>query len=389
MPVRAAGRALARPLTEFLAWAGAGKRARIPTPHPAQGRATGEQVLVVFDIDQSLLKWEEYNVRIRTAEFDLVAGILAEEFTANRVRVALNTGRSLHSVQHVGHFLAPLPIAALVTGDGQQIFWNAGAEPADRWIAALRPRDQDAIWERSHRGAWNEPLALRRLWRAYRDHGFRPVPPETFTWSTDVDHLLRYTGKAAVGELVAVGTGEGPAVKIRYQPEHTDEVHALTELVIHQAIEDLAADGIRALPDFRSWSPFWPSEPAHNYLVAGIKHPTVNKGSPVNWIIAELERLGDCIAGVVPVGDSGNDEGMIVPGWYTGRDARPLPNLPIYHDGGNPKDKVLREIQHQPEMLIVSPVSVFGRLAAWSPDLPGALRRRFQELASHSRRRPR
>ena len=389
MPVIAAGRALARPLTEFLAWTGAARRARIPTPHPAEGRRAGEQALVVFDLDQSLLKWEEYNLRIRQEEFALVARILGEEFAENRVRVALNTGRSLHSIQHVAHFLAPLPIAVLITGDGQQIFWNTAGEPADRWIAALRIRHQDAAWERSHRGAWNERLALRRLWRSYRDHGFRPLDRGSFGWSTDVDHLLRYEGRAAVGELIAVGTGEGPAVKIRYEPDHVEEVRALTELVIHQAIEDLAGDGIWALPDFRSWSPFWSPEPERGYLVAGIKHPTVNKGSPVNWVIAELERLGDRIAGVVPVGDSGNDEGMIVPGWYTGRDARPLPNLPIYHDGGNPKDKVLGEIQHQPEMLIVSPVSVFGRLAGWSPDLPQALRRRFQELTSRSQDRSR
>ncbi len=388
MPLLAAQRALSRPLHEFLVWAGA-KRAPIAGPRPAPVAGAAEQVLVVFDIDQSLLKWEEYNVRIRTEEFASITRLLGQEFAENRVRVALNTGRSLHSVQHVARFFAPLPIGVLVTGDGQQIFWNADREPADQWITRLRSRDQDPAWQRSHRGAWNERLALRHLWRAYRDHGFRPIDREEFAWSADVDHLLRHRGNAAVGDLVAVGTGEGPAVKIRYEAERLDAVRELTAAVVHTAIEELAHDGIRALPDFRSWSPFWAAESDRSYLVAGIKHPTVNKGSPLNWIIAELERLGDRIAGVVPVGDSGNDEGMIVPSWYSGRDARALPNLPIYHDGGNPRDKVLREIQFQPEMLIVSPVSVFGRLARWSPDLPTALRQRLREVAARAEARQR
>lgn len=388
MPLLAAQRVLSRPLHEFLVWAGAKRAPAVPLRlAPADGAA--EQALVVFDIDQSLLKWEEYNVRIRADEFASIARLLGNEFAENRVRIALNTGRSLHSVQHVARFFAPLPIAVLVTGDGQQIFWNADRQPADEWITRLRIRDQDPAWERSHRGAWNERLALRRLWRAYRDHGFGPIDRSEFAWSTDVDHLLRYRGPAAVGDLVAIGTGEGPAVKIRYEAETVDEVRALTALIVHTAIEELAHDGIRALPDFRSWTPFWAPESDRSYLVAGIKHPTVNKGSPLNWIIAELERIGDRIAGVVPIGDSGNDEGMIVPSWYSGRDARALPNLPIYHDSGNPWDKVLREIQHQPEMMIVSRVSVFGRLARWSPDLPTALRQRLQEVAARAEARRR
>jgi hypothetical protein len=288
-------------------------------------------------------------------------------------------------VQHIARCFAALPVAVLVTGDGQQIFWNMAGLPADQWIAGLRTRDQDPAWKRSHSGAWNERLALRRLWRTYRDHGFQPITREEFPWSADVDHLLRYRGRAVIGDVVAVGTGEGPAVKIRCRPEVLDHVRALTETVVHLAIGRLAEDGIRALPDLRSWSPFWSVEEDCSYLVAGIKHPTVHKGSPVNWIIAELERFGDRISGVVPVGDSGNDEGMIAPGWYTGRDGRTLPNLPIYHDAGNAGDKILREIQHQPAMLIVSPVSVFGRLAGWAPDLPTALERRFQQIPASAR----
>ncbi len=380
MPVSVARRILTRPLAEFLAWAGPRRPAMRPLPHAA----FGEQALVVFDIDQSLIKWEEYNVRVRQEEFGRVAGILAGEHAANRLRVALNTGRSLHSVQHISRWFAAVPVAVLVTGDGQQISWNEGRQPADRWIADLRPRDQDPAWRRSHQGAWDERLALRRLWRAYHDHGFRSAGRREFRWATDVDHLLRYHGESAAGDLVAIGTGEGPAVKIRHQPEFADEAREITASVVQLAIERLARDGIRALPDFRSWSPFWTAEPDRRYAVAGIKHPTVNKGSPINWIIAELERLGDRISGVIPVGDSGNDEGMIVPHWYTGRDARPLPNLPVYHDSGNPRDRVLQEIQHQPKMMIVSGVSAFGRVAAWAPDLPSALRQRLTHLAQLS-----
>ena len=183
-----------------------------------------------------------------------------------------------------------------------------------------------------------------------------------------------------------MGTGEGPAVKIRYQPEAVEEVQALTEAVVQQAIGKLAEDGIRALPDHREWSPFWSAEADRKYLVAGIKHPTVHKGSPINWIVAEMERFGDRISAVVPVGDSGNDEGMIAAGWHTGRDGRTLPNIPIYHDAGHAHDKVLREIQHQPAMLIISPVFVFGRRAGWAPDLPTALARRLDEVAATAAR---
>jgi hydroxymethylpyrimidine pyrophosphatase-like HAD family hydrolase len=354
-------------------------RGRVPavlTP----GTPPANAVLLVFDIDQSLLKWEEYNLRVVMRELRQVADWLGREHRAGRLRVMLNTGRSLHAVQHINQFLDLVPVDLLVTGDGQQIFWNRRQQQTGPWLRDLRVRDQDPIWRRSHAGAWRERLALRALWGSYRSWGFRSVARRRFAWSHDVDRLLHYAGSEPVGELYAVGTGEGPAVKVRFDPCHQDSVRRLTEQVVHTALATVARHGLRALPDVRAWTPFWSAESDRAYSVAGIKHPTVNKGSPINWVIAELEAHGTRFSGVIPVGDSGNDEGMIIPRWYQGRDARAIPNLPIYHDGGHPADRVLQDIQHREEMVVISPTPVAGRRAQWAPDLTLAMHHRMRQL---------
>ena len=55
MPVLASGRALSRPLSYFLSWA-TSRGSPPPLPVPRASSLDGEQVLLVFDIDQSLLK---------------------------------------------------------------------------------------------------------------------------------------------------------------------------------------------------------------------------------------------------------------------------------------------------------------------------------------------
>lgn len=379
-------RSLGAPITGLLDWAAewpAWRRLLPAWSGPRGSGHHGERILIVFDIDQSLVKWQEYNRRAEPVELERVAGFLQRSHAGGLVRIALNTGRTLHSVQHIAPLLGPIPVDVLATCDGQQLYWNPAREPTASWLSALSARTQDRVWLRSHAGAWDERLARKVLWQSYRRAGFRPMSRRQFDWSHDVDHLMRLApGAAGPAEVYAIGTGEGPAVKIRYEPAARAAVEAFVSRVVQQAIERLDGFGIRALPDLRSWTPFWPREADRAYLVAGLKHPTINKGSPINWIIAEMERLGGRITGVIPVGDSANDEGMIVPRWYVGRDGRTVPNLPIYHDAGNRDDRVLREIQHHDEAMIVSRVSEFGRRAQWAPDLPAALRTRVSQLES-------
>jgi hypothetical protein len=377
-------RSLSAPITDLLDWAAElpGWRRLLPVRRGPRGLGHhGERILVVFDIDQSLVKWQEYNLRAEPLELERVAGWVQRSHAGGLVRIALNTGRTLHSVQRIAPLLGPIPVDVLVTCDGQQLYWNPAGEPTASWLLALSARAQDRVWLRSHAGAWDERLARKVLWQSYRRAGFRPASRRQFEWSHDVDRLMRLPpGVAGPCEVHAIGTGEGPAIKIRYARPARAAVEAFVSQVVQHAIDRLDGFGIRALPDLRSWTPFWPQEADRAYLVAGLKHPTINKGSPINWIIAEMERLGGRITGVIPVGDSPNDEGMIVPRWYVGRDGRTVPNLPIYHDAGNREDRVLREIQHHDEAVIVSRVSEFGRRAQWAPDLPAALRSRISQL---------
>lgn len=103
------------------------------------------QVAVVFDIDNSLVDWQDWGVTKNEKVFSRTVQAIRQY--SEQLTVVFNTGRNLSSFKRIEQHLAPIEtVHTAILCNGQEIYQKPDEQSFENWASHLTQSQQDAAW---------------------------------------------------------------------------------------------------------------------------------------------------------------------------------------------------------------------------------------------------
>jgi len=282
-------------------------------------------IAVSFDIDGSLIDWQEWG----RGKNETVFQSTLEMLLANQHQLAIffNTGRSLLSIQKIKAHLAPIPMVGMMLCNGQELYIKLEGKPFTDWVLPLTQAHQEPGWKSllNQQTGW----CLNAVWQ-----GFDVVLTQSgFQLSNTLldvpSYMTVYQSDAVISDetILAIGEPDQSSLIFRTVSGHFNEGHQDKIAQLEAGIATwLAKQNIQFATRTYTFQKQRQNQTPIHCLHVWFEPEGVSKGAALDYWLNQQTHIN----AVITVGDHHyNDCEMLARPHYFNRDQKAVPNFPI------------------------------------------------------------